>query len=301
MAGVAGISGYGLNQPALGATTTVGRSRGSVTRMKTPEEQAAYNRRYADQGAGVVSGPVTVTNRAVTIFDELLAKLHGGGTDSQKAFEAARLEEINRNRAQQGKYSKEAAMSDSQALVQKAINDALRSAMPQITQASEGAGASKSTLRAQLTQEAATRGALEGAAQGAQLSTAYGQQYNQLASVLESLTRQDPNSPTALLAQAITSSKGMVQPQQENPIVSTSTYTGPDSQVAPVQNQAATNPVPALNPFSSNIDPYGSFSDFYDPTPKQSPVVTSGRGSGGIIVSNPNEYEADSFSNAWDF
>jgi len=119
--------------------------------------------------------------------------------------------EIQRNRTQQGEYSKAAAFTDAQALMDKALQDALERELPQITAASEGAGTSKGSMRALLTQRAAERGATEGAALGSQLSTAYGGLSNQLASTLELLTRSDPNSPEAMLLQAILGSKGLVQ------------------------------------------------------------------------------------------
>lgn len=132
-----------------------------------------------------------------------------GGTAEQIQMQGERRTEISRARTQQGAYSKEAAMGDAQALMNKAIADALRTAMPQITMASEGAGTSKSTFRAQATQEAAVRGGVEGAALGANLSVSYGQIFNQLEGVLEQLTRTDPNGPSAMLLQALNVAKGI--------------------------------------------------------------------------------------------
>ena len=134
-----------------------------------------------------------------------------GGTPEQQQQQADRQQEIVRNRAAQETYSKEAAVGDAQALVNKSIADALEAAAPLITRYSEGAGASRNTTAALLTEKAALKGATEGAALGAQLGVSYGGIQNQLASTLELLTRSDPNSPTALLLQAIIGSKGLVQ------------------------------------------------------------------------------------------
>lgn len=123
----------------------------------------------------------------------------------------ARETELQRNITQQGKYSKEAAGTDAQALMDKALHDALRRTLPQITAASEGAGTSRGSMRALLTQEAATAGAREGAALGAEQMVKYGQLYDQLAGVNELLTRGDPNSPENLLLRALEASKGMIE------------------------------------------------------------------------------------------
>jgi hypothetical protein len=136
-----------------------------------------------------------------------------GGTPEQRRQMEQRQEEIVRNRASQGQFSKEAAFADAQSLVNKSIADALEKAMPQITAMSEGAGTSRSTTAALMTQRAAERGAVEGAALGTQVATAYGGLSNQLAQTLEMLTRSDPNSPTALLIQALIGSKGLVSEQ----------------------------------------------------------------------------------------
>jgi hypothetical protein len=136
-----------------------------------------------------------------------------GGTPEIRQQQEQRQQEIVRNRAAQESYSKEAAFGDAQSLVSKSIADALEAALPQISRASEGAGTSRSSMAALLAQRAGERGASEGAALGAQLGVQYGGLQNQLAQTLEVLTRADPNSPTALLLQAIIGSKGLVSEQ----------------------------------------------------------------------------------------
>lgn len=132
-----------------------------------------------------------------------------GGTEETKNQQAERATEITRDRALQGQYSKDAAIGDAQFLINKAIADSLEAAMPQITAGLEGAGTSRSTMAAYLTQKAGVKGATEGAALGAQLGVQYGQINTQLAGVLEALTRSDPNGPAAMLLQALNASKGM--------------------------------------------------------------------------------------------
>lgn len=164
-------------------------------------------------GAGMSDQEAKAFNNQQQVQREVRVQKAGviqGGTPETQQRLADRDIEITRNREQQGKYSKEAAFSDSKALMDKALHDALERELPQITAASEGSGTSKGSMKALLTQRAAERGATEGAALGAGLSVQYGGLSNQLASTLELLTRTDPNSPEALLLQAILGSKGLV-------------------------------------------------------------------------------------------
>lgn len=139
-----------------------------------------------------------------------------GGTSETRQQQAERQTEISRNRSEQNRYSAGAAREDAQALINKSIADALEAAMPQISAGLEGAGTSRSTIAASLTQRAATRGATEGAALGANLGVQYGQLSNQLSGVLEQLTRSDPNGPTAMLLNAINTSRGLVSTTTQN-------------------------------------------------------------------------------------
>lgn len=212
------------------------------------------------------------------------------GTQEQQRQQAERQTEITRDREQQAKYSKEAAGADAQALINKAIADALRQAEPGITLASEGAGASKSTFRALALQEAATRGGVEGAALGANLNVAYGQIYNQLGGLLEQLTRADPNGPTAMLLQAINASRGLVQSGTTSSSTSGSQNTqqqtqqqqqqGPQERVGTVQrDQATPGGMPLAMPMEPTLtnpqgtNPYYAFSMG---TPATAPVGQTG-------------------------
>lgn len=208
----------------------------------TPQEAQAFNakqqvsRNQALQAAGVTAG----------------------GTEEQKAQSAERKTEIDRNRKQQGDYSKGAAISDAQFLINKSIGDALEAALPQITAGLEGAGTSRSTIAAGLTQKAVLKGATEGAALGANLSVQYGNISNQLSGVLEMLTRSDPNSPAAMLLQAIIGSKGLVssglQSQstsgttQKTGTTQTETNTSPQTQVI---NRNPIAPSPLITPYGT--------------------------------------------------
>lgn len=234
-------------------------------------------KKAADGKEAVAAGTPTTTFSAIEALDSLLATLSAGGTDEQKLLTQARGEEVSRVRNQQDAYSKDAAMADSQSLINKAIADAMRAAEPRITSYAEGAGASKSSMAALLSQEAATKGAVEGAALGTQLSSAYGQIFNQLESILENITKQDPNSPTGMLLQAIIGSRGIIEPQR--PVVMSASSGKTENAAAPVA-------APAGQPIASSPGtafPY--FTDYSAPRnePTRTPSAVTG---GGIIVTH---------------
>jgi len=189
-------------------------------------------------GAYMTQTQANQTNAAREVQRQQMVAQAGmlpAGTPEQQKVTAERMTEIGRSRAQQEQYGKPAAMADAQALINKAIADGLRTAMPQIVAASEGAGTSKGTFRALATQEAATRAGIEGGALGANLSVQYGQIYNQLESVLELLTRQDPNGPSAQLLQALNIAKGIAQKGTTSTVTSSTQRTVGDktTQVGP--------------------------------------------------------------------
>lgn len=133
------------------------------------------------------------------------------GTPEQQKAAQERDSEIQRNRSVQEKYSKEAALADAQNLTSYFARKMMEEAMPAISRGAEGSGTSQGTVRMLLAEQAAGRTAEAGATLGTQLATGYGQVNNQLASVLEALTRIDPNGPSALLIQALNVAKGSVQ------------------------------------------------------------------------------------------
>jgi hypothetical protein len=168
---------------------------------------------------------------------ESLSKSASAGTPDEQKRLADRNLEIERNRQTQGKYSKEAALADAQNLTGYFARKMMEEAMPGIVRGAEGAGTSQGTVRALLSEQAAGRTAEAGAMVGSQLATGYGQINNQLAGVLEMLTRSDPNSTTNQLLQALSVAKGATQSQsgsQSNQ--STKTI---DSQTLQSENQSA--------------------------------------------------------------
>lgn len=148
-----------------------------------------------------------------------------GGTADQRAVSDARLLEIDRNRETQGKYSKEAAFADAKMLGDYFTRILTEQQMPGILRAAEGSGASQGSTRALLTEQAIARNAESASKTGLDAAAAYGQINNQLAGVLEALTRQDPNSISNQLLNAINASKGIVQAGSQIQNVSGTTKT----------------------------------------------------------------------------
>lgn len=183
---------YGGKGPKDTAATSVETARGTQTGVS-------------------VTNKVSSTPQAIAALNALIATLQGGGSDENKNIAKAREEEIGRARQLQGQFSPEMARATGNSLIAKAISDALAQLIPGITAASEGAGTSKGSMRALLTQKAAEHGAIEGAALGANLSTAYGGLQANFEQTLNELTKQDPNGPLAQLAQLIIGSKGIVE------------------------------------------------------------------------------------------
>ena len=91
--------------------------------------------------------------------------------------------------ALQGQYSRENAVSDSTNAVTAAIAAALQEVMPGITKASEGAGSSQNSMRALLTQDAATQAGDKSAIAQLQQLVQYGQIQSQLEQVIGSLVK----------------------------------------------------------------------------------------------------------------
>jgi hypothetical protein len=207
-----------------------------------------------------------------------------GGTPAQQAIATARSQEIERDRATQGKYTKEAAFADAQGLsayFQRVLSE---QALPGLTRAAEGAGTSQGSMRALLQQRAVETVAEQASKLGLDAATQYGQINNQLANTLENLTKQDPNSVENQLINAIAISKGMTtsgSQVQNSSQVQTGTSTGdkvsqgvvnksPDTQTT-VKKFSSDIPAPSSpSAYSGGFQSLSSLSgtgNFYDTTP----------------------------------
>jgi hypothetical protein len=134
-----------------------------------------------------------------------------GGTSDQRAIADARQEEISRDRALQSQFSPEAARATAEGLSSYFARVLSEQELPAILRSAEGAGTSKGTTRALLTQQAIQRTGETASKVGADLTSQFGQISTQLANVLENLTKQDPNSIANQLINAIAQSKGITQ------------------------------------------------------------------------------------------
>jgi hypothetical protein len=138
-----------------------------------------------------------------------------GGTEETRRASGERQTEIQRNRSQQAAYSKDAAFADAANLQARFSRTLMEQLMPQITRAAEASGTSGGAVRGLLVQDAASRVAEAQSALGLDTAAKYGALSNQLAGVLELLTREN-NPVSQLLMQALGIAKGTVQQGTES-------------------------------------------------------------------------------------
>lgn len=171
---------------------------------------------YTNPNTGLTMSPAEANrfNQQQTAKQQEMIKAGGmtaGGTVDQRTIAAERQTEIGRNREQQGKYSKEAAFGDAKALTDYFTRVLSEQQLPGILRAAEGAGASSGTTRALLMNDQIARASESAAKTGLDAAVQYGGLSNQLAATLEALTRQDPNSISNQLIQALSVAKGIEQ------------------------------------------------------------------------------------------
>jgi len=138
---------------------------------------------------------------------QLLQQLLGGGTQEQRDEQIRRLTEIQNVQGQRAGYTKQNAFADAVGAQNQQSRLALEKLLPSIIAAASGAGTSKGSMRALLTQDAANKAAESAAALGLKASVDYGNISNGMNQVLEALTRQG-NPITDALLKAIELSKG---------------------------------------------------------------------------------------------
>lgn len=217
-----------------------------------------------------------------------------GGTIEQKAAQAERQIEIERNRVTQDKYSKEAAIADSKALSNYFSRVLTEQQMPGILRAAEGSGASQSSTRALLTNDAIARTSESAAKTGIEAAVAYGGINTNLAQVLEQLTRSDPNGVTAQLLQALNVAKG-IETSGSNVSVGTTnqTTTGTTDQTAVNSGNTVT---------TSRYNTPVNTTQFSNPSlnvPTASAYTPSSQAGTGYVVANPTTpaYQGAEFVN----
>jgi hypothetical protein len=150
-----------------------------------------------------------MTPSQLAALNTLIAQLASGGTANQKQDRGIRIGEIAGLQQQRQGYSKEAALADAQGLMAQQQRLALEKLMPSINSASLGAGASASSMRALLTQRAASVASENASAAGLNAAVNYGQVSNGMSSVLANLIAQQ--DPVAMaLVNALSVAKGSV-------------------------------------------------------------------------------------------
>lgn len=233
--------------------------------------------RSSGQGSAQQSGTTSSTQttnsstqnmdpQSLAALQLLIQQLMGGGTQQMANDMAARKGEINKVTQQRAGYSKDAAFSDAQGLMAQTMRRVMEQLVPSISRAAEGAGASQSSLRALLLQDAANKAAESSAAQGLNAAVQYGQIGANLSQVLEALTRPD-NTVTNALLNALSIAKGAVTNTQgvTNTVGQTQTNTQTNERKqtdyapfsAPVGGMTVYGPADNTSPilqFSTNAD-----------------------------------------------
>lgn len=160
-------------------------------------------------GAGNTGVPMLVSSGSSTstssrtpaqtsALNALISQLSGSAMNI-RPNQAARQDTITNAQQQLEDYDKESAFADAQGLINQALAQQMQETMPSIVRAADGAGASASSMRALLTQQAVQQASEAAAAQGANLAVQYGQLNQGNSQVLEALTRADSTELDALL------------------------------------------------------------------------------------------------------
>lgn len=206
-----------------------------------------------------------------------------GGTEEQRAVSDARLQEIERNRVTQAGYTKDAAFTDAKALSAYFQRTLMEQQLPGILRGAEGAGTSQGSMRALLQTRAAEVTAEQAAKIGIDAASSYGQINNQLAGTLEALTRQDPNSISAQLLQALSVGKGIATSGSQVQSSSQSgTKTGTQQQVQGPKKETQTKNFIA--------PPVVSVPQLAMEQPNVRPIT--GQGTGQIVANSPEQAAA---------
>lgn len=240
---------YSNTSPTQQDSNTSSSTSGTTTQQSTQTTNSRQSTSSSEK-------TTNMTPDALAALNELISQLMGGGTPEQRVQNAQREAEIQRTRGQQGAYTKDAAFADAQGAMSKTMRETLEKLMPSIVRAAEGAGASANSMRALLTQQAATQAAEASSALGLQAASNYGQINQGFAQVLEALTRPD-NSVTEALINALNIAKGAVQTKTGSSTTtgSQTTNTTTNTQQNQDQEQAVQYTSPTINPVQTS---YGS-------------------------------------------
>jgi hypothetical protein len=176
--------------------------------------------------------------------------------------------------------------------------------LPGILRGAEGAGTSQGSMRALLETRASEVTAEQAAKLGLEAATSYGQVNNQLAGTLEQLTRQDPNSISAQLLQALQVGKGIASSgsQVQNTNQGT-TKTGTSQQVQGPRTETTnknfiappTVQIPQLAMEQPNVRPVSSAGTGYivANTPEQSTQQNAPAGNSNEGFYNTSDFTID--------
>lgn len=123
-----------------------------------------------------------------------LIKSLGYVVPANKEMQKERAGEVDTNQALRDQYTKDAAFADAQGAMNAMLQQALAELLPGLTRAADGAGASASSLRALMTQQAGAEAAQRAAQLGLDAATNYGNISGNYSGIIEALTRPDTQS-----------------------------------------------------------------------------------------------------------
>lgn len=183
-----------------------GAGGSGLNRSPTPTVRSVSGGSGGDSQA--ITGQELMEGPAGAVLSALIQQLFQGGTPEQQASRQQRAGEASTIQGERAGFSKEAALSDAQGLIQATLSETLQKLLPTITRAAEGAGTSAGSMRALLAQDAARQASEAAAKAGIGAVGTYGTQFANLSQILESLTRpQDAN--TQQLIQALQIARGV--------------------------------------------------------------------------------------------
>jgi hypothetical protein len=293
------------NQNTSGSGTTSGSQSGATA---STQNTANTSTTVSQQLQQIHQVTKNMSPQAAAALNLLISQLAGGGTAETRARAADRNQEINTVRGERSAYSKQAAFSDAQGLIQQQQRRALESMLPSISRAAEDAGSSGGALRALLMQDSANKAAESASALGMNAAVNYGNISSNLSQVLEKLTQGDPNGATALLVNALNVAKGAESTTDGTTKTSgTSTTTGSATQNnAAVSQQNTTGATTQQN--SQNTTENKAINTDYAPfqVTNQQPILAGGNGvepgfvpTAGTSAHNMNQLSGFAQAPAW--
>jgi len=232
---------------------SVSKTEGSTSTQSGTSNQTSNTQGNTSSTTNTTTRNMSKQNEAA--LNLLIQQLMGGGTQQMAEDRARRLQEVGAVQNQRADYSKGAAFADAQGAMAQQMRLAMEKLLPSIVRSAEGAGTSQNSLRALLTQQAASQAAEASSALGLKAATDYGGISTNLSSILERLTQQ--NDPvTSALVNALNVAKGVETTTKGTTTGtnnSTTNTTGNTTNTTVSQGASTSNSISGDAPMYSNV------------------------------------------------